>query len=126
MISAVSTDKAPQAVGPYSQAIRAGDLLFISGQLPIDPDTGAFNSPDAVAQAEQCLKNLKAIAESAGTSLLKTVKTTVLVVNLDEFAAINEVYAKYFGQPYPARACYQVSALPKGAKVEIEAVVALA
>ncbi|GMB80121.1 RidA family protein [Shinella zoogloeoides] len=126
MIQEIHTTDAPGAVGPFSQAIKVGDLLFVSGQLPIDPATGEFNSDDAVAQAEQCLKNLAAIAAAAGTSLANTVKTTVLLTDLGKFADINAVYAGFFSKPYPARACYEVSALPKGAKVEIEAVIALA
>jgi 2-iminobutanoate/2-iminopropanoate deaminase len=125
MIEQVSTTDAPGAVGPYSQAIKVGELLFVSGQLPIDPATGEFNSADAVAQAEQCLKNLAAIVKAAGTELSKTVKTTVLLTDLGDFAEVNRVYTGFFSTPYPARACYEVKALPKGAKVEIEAVVAL-
>ena len=126
MIQEIHTTDAPGAVGPFSQAIKVGDLLFVSGQLPIDPATGEFNSDDAVEQAGQCLKNLAAIAAAAGTSLASTVKTTVLLTDLGKFADINAVYAGFFSKPYPARACYEVSALPKGAKVEIEAVIALA
>jgi 2-iminobutanoate/2-iminopropanoate deaminase len=126
MIQEIHTTDAPGAVGPFSQAIKVGDLLFVSGQLPIDPATGAFNSDDAVAQAEQCLKNLAAIAAAAGISLASTVKTTVLLTDLGKFADINAVYAGFFSKPYPARACYEVNTLPKGAKVEIEAVIALA
>ncbi|MBB5537545.1 RidA family protein [Rhizobium giardinii] len=124
MIEQVSTIDAPGAVGPYSQAIKVGGLLFVSGQLPIDPATGEFNSADAVAQAEQCLKNLAVIARAAGTELSKTVKTTVLLTDLSDFSEVNRVYAGFFSPPYPARACYEVKALPKGAKVEIEAVIA--
>jgi len=126
MIQEIHTSDAPGAVGPFSQAIKVGDLLFVSGQLPIDPATGEFNSDDAVEQAGQCLKNLAAIAGAAGTSLASTVKTTVLLTDLGKFADINAVYAGFFSKPYPARACYEVSVLPKGAKVEIEAVIALA
>lgn len=125
MIEPVSTGDAPGAVGPYSQAIKVGDLLFVSGQLPIDPATGEFSSANAVEQADQCLKNLNAIARAAGIDLSKTVKTTVLLTDLGDFAEVNQVYARYFATPYPARACYEVKALPKGAKVEIEAVIAL-
>src|SRR5690606_32282088 len=109
----------------YSQAYRANGLLFVSGQLPIDPSTGAFNSEDPIQQMQQCLANIAAIAEAAGTSLSKTVKTTILLTDLSQFAEINEVYGKAFSEPYPARACYEVSALPKGAKVEVEAVILL-
>ena len=125
-LSAVTAADAPAAIGPYSQAIAVNGLLFVSGQLPIDPATGEFNSDDAVEQAGQCLENLAAIAAAAGTSLANTVKTTVLLTDLGKFAEINAVYAGFFSKPYPARACYEVSALPKGAKVEIEAVIALA
>ncbi|AIC29999.1 endoribonuclease L-PSP protein (plasmid) [Rhizobium etli bv. mimosae str. IE4771] len=125
MITAISTADAPGAVGPYSQAIKAGNLLFVSGQLPIDPASGEFNSDDAVKQAEQCLKNMAAIAKEAGTELSKTVKTTVLLTDLGDFAEVNRVYAQFFSEPFPARACYEVKALPKGAKVEIEAVIAV-
>lgn len=125
MIQEIHTNDAPGAVGPFSQAIKVGNLLFVSGQLPIDPATGEFNSEDAIAQADQCLKNLAAIAAAAGTSLANTVKTTVLLTDLGQFAEINKVYAGFFAKPYPARACYEVAALPKGAKVEIEAVIAI-
>ncbi|MDJ0933274.1 RidA family protein [Breoghania sp.] len=118
----VETSDAPAAVGPYAQAIRTGDLLFVSGQLPIDPATGEFAPGGAVEQARQSLKNLAAIAEAAGSDLSKCVKTTVLLTDLGSFGAINEEYAKFFTAPFPARACYEVSALPKGALVEIEAV----
>ncbi|MDQ0318606.1 2-iminobutanoate/2-iminopropanoate deaminase [Pararhizobium capsulatum DSM 1112] len=125
MLEEIDTTEAPGAVGPFSQAIRVGNLLFVSGQLPIDPATGEFNSDDAIAQADQCLKNLVAIAAAAGTTLANTVKTTVLLTDLGHFAGINEVYAGFFAKPYPARACFEVSKLPKGAKVEIEAVIAV-
>lgn len=120
----ILTDKAPAAIGPYSQAIRIGDLLFVSGQLPIDPATGAFVPGDAVAQMRQCLVNIAAIATAAGTDLTKTVKTTILLTDLGGFGAINEEYGRAFAAPFPARACYEVSALPKGAMVEVEAVIA--
>lgn len=126
MITEVNTAQAPAAIGPYSQAIKVGNLLFVSGQLPVDPATGEFNSDDAVAQAEQCLKNIAAIAKAAGADLSSTVKTTVLLTDLGQFAEINKVYAGFFSSPFPARATYEVKALPKGAKVEIEAVIALA
>lgn len=122
---AVKTERAPAAIGPYAQARRAGDLIFVSGQLPIDPATGAFNSGEAAQQAKQSLENIKAIAEAAGTGLARTVKTTIYLTDLSTFAAVNEVYASFFEAPYPARACVEVSALPKGAQVEIEAVIAI-
>jgi 2-iminobutanoate/2-iminopropanoate deaminase len=121
----IETAKAPAAIGPYSQAIAKDGFLFVSGQLPLDPSTGEVAGATAAQQVEQCLKNMSAIAEAAGTTLSKTVKTTVLLVDLGEFAAVNEVYSRFFGEPYPARACYQVVALPKGVRVEVEAVVAL-
>ncbi len=126
MMEAIATPEAPGAIGPFSQAIKMGDLLFVSGQLPIDPATGEFVSNDPVEQARQCLKNIAAIARAAGSGIEKTVKTTVLLTDLSNFADINNEYATFFQKPYPARACYQVSALPKGALVEIEAVIALA
>lgn len=125
-MEAIATPEAPGAIGPFSQAIKMGDLLFVSGQLPIDPATGEFVSNDPVEQARQCLKNIAAIARAAGSGIEKTVKTTVLLTDLSNFADINNEYATFFQKPYPARACYQVSALPKGALVEIEAVIALA
>ncbi|KZM49081.1 RidA family protein [Labrenzia sp. OB1] len=122
-MSPIDTPNAPAAIGPYSQAMRAGDLLFVSGQLPIDPATGEFASEDAVGQMRQCLKNIAAIAEAAGTDISKTVKTTILLTDLSGFAELNEEYGKAFQAPFPARACYEVAALPKGALVEIEAVI---
>lgn len=99
MIEQISTTDAPGAVGPYSQAIKVGDLLFVSGQLPIDPATSEFNSANAVEQAEQCLRNLQAIAKAAGTELSKTVKTTVLLTDLADFTDVNRVYASFFSTP---------------------------
>jgi 2-iminobutanoate/2-iminopropanoate deaminase len=119
----IDTPNAPAAIGPYSQAMRIGDLLFVSGQLPIDPATGEFASGEAVGQMRQCLNNIAAIAEAAGTDISRTVKTTILVTDLSGFAELNEEYGKAFQAPFPARACYEVSALPKGAMVEIEAVI---
>ena len=112
----VSTAAAPAAIGPYSQAVRTGSLLFVSGQLPIDPQTGEFAASDAVGQMRQCLANIAAIAKEAGSDISRTVKTTILLTDLGGFAA---------AEPYPARACYEVSALPKGALVEVEAVIEL-
>ncbi|MGF6641717.1 RidA family protein [Paraburkholderia sp. MM6662-R1] len=121
----IDTAQAPSAIGPYSQAIAKDGFLFVSGQLSLDPATGEIAGANAAQQIEQGLRNMSAIAAAAGTSLAKTVKTTVLLTDLGEFAAVNEVYGRFFSEPYPARACYQVVALPKGARVEVEAVIAL-
>lgn len=119
----VTSVNAPAAIGPYSQGIIAeGRLVFVSGQLPIDPATGALETGDAAAQTCQSMKNVAAILEAAGSSLSKVVKTTILTTDLADFGAINDAYAAFFGDVAPARACYQVAALPKGAKIEIEAV----
>lgn len=125
MTTVVSTPDAPAAIGPYSQARIVGDLLFVSGQLPIDPLSGAIVSDDPAAQMRQCLANVAAIARAAGAGLGQTVKTTILTTELSAFAAINEAYAAAFAEPYPARSTFEVSALPKGAKVEVEAVIDL-
>ena len=113
----ISTENAPAAVGPYSQAIAVNGLLFVSGQLPIDPKSGEFNSDNMIGQMEQCMANIQAIAIAAGTSIARTVKTTILLTDISQFAQINEVYGRFFTSPYPARACYEVSALPRGARV---------
>ena len=121
-IKSILTKDAPAAVGPYSQGIQAGDFIFVSGQLPVNPDTGAFPSDDIKVLAEQSMKNLSAILKEAGSSLDKIVKTTIYLKDLGDFAAVNEVYASFFKGTYPARSCFEVAALPKGAKVEIEAI----
>lgn len=122
----VATDRAPAAIGPYSQAVvGTSSFLFVSGQLPIDPATGAFISDDPVDQMKQCLRNLAAIAEAAGTKLSSVIKTTIFVTDLSVFAEINAAYAEAFSSPYPARSTVEVSALPKGAKVEVEAIIGL-
>lgn len=121
MGSIISTEKAPKAIGPYSQAVRAGNLLFISGQLPIDPASGDMPA-SAAAQTERSLKNLKAIVEAAGMTMADVVKVNVFMADLSEFATMNEVYGRYFSAPFPARAAVEVSRLPKDALVEIEAV----
>ena len=117
----VSTDKAPAAIGPYSQAIRAGDFLYVSGQIPVDPATGNIPA-EIAAQARQSLENLKAIVTEAGYSLADVVKTTVFAADIANFAAINEVYAEYFSKDAPARSFVAVKDLPKGVGLEIEAV----
>ena len=118
----VETKNAPAAIGPYSQAIISGGLVYASGQIPIDPATGAFPSEDIREQTRQYLENIRAILAEAGLGMDHVVKTTVLLADIADFAAMNEVYAKYFTAPYPARAAFQAAALPKGARVEIEAV----
>ena len=122
MKEAVSTVKAPAAIGPYSQAVRANGTVYVSGQIPIDPATGAFPSEDIREQTRQSLENIRAILTEAGLGMDHVVKTTVLLADIADFAAMNEVYAQYFTAPYPARAAFQAAALPKGARVEIEAV----
>lgn len=118
----VSTEAAPAAAGPYSQAIRTGELVFTAGQLGTDPATGAFAGDDVAAQAEQAIANLRAILEAAGSGLDRLVKVTVFLADIDEWAAVNEVYARAIPEPYPARSAFAVRDLPKGARVEIEAV----
>ncbi|MEH0022459.1 MAG: RidA family protein [Desulfobacter sp.] len=118
----ISTDKAPAAIGPYSQAVVTGNLLFTSGQLPIDPATGKIPEGPIEDRAHIVFKNLSAIAASAGTSLDKAVKTTVFLADIADFAAVNAVYADYFKEPFPARSAFQVAALPLGADLEVEAV----
>ena len=122
MKQVIHTDSAPAAIGPYSQAIQIGDLLFVSGQVPIDPSTGAIVEGDVKAQAQQSLNNLKAILNAAGTNMGAVVKTTVFLADMNDFAAMNEVYAQFFQEPFPARSAVQVARLPKDALVEIEAV----
>ncbi len=118
----INTDKAPAAIGPYSQGIVTGNLLFSSGQLPIDPKTGKLSEGSIEEQAHIALRNLKAIAEEAGASLDKAVKVTVFLADIANFQAVNGVYAEYFTEPFPARSAFQVAALPLGAALEIEAV----
>lgn len=118
----ISTDKAPAAIGPYSQAIKAGGLLFCSGQIPVDPATGVI--PEGVeAQAEQALTNVKNLIESAGSSIDNVVKTTVFIKNMEDFGTINGIYANYFTEPFPARSCVEVARLPKDVLLEVEAIV---
>ncbi len=124
-MTSISTELAPAAIGPYSQARRSVGLLFVSGQLPIDPSTGTFNSVEPAIQVTQCLQNIAAIASAAGTDIKRTVKTTVFLTDLKKFAAVNEAYSTFFVEPFPARACVEVSALPRGAAVEVEAIIEL-
>lgn len=118
----ISTGNAPAAIGPYSQGIEGGGAIYVSGQLPIDPKTGAFAGDDIKSQTKQSLENIKAILAEAGLTLDNVVKTTVLLENIADFGAMNEVYSTYFTGVCPARSAFQVVALPKGAKIEIEAV----
>ena len=120
----VSTNKAPAAIGPYSQAVKVGNLLFTSGQIPLNPETSEI--PEGVeAQAEQAFTNVKNLIEASGASIDNTVKTVVFIQNMDDFGKINEIYAKYFKEPYPARSCVEVAKLPKGVLLEVEAIVEL-
>jgi 2-iminobutanoate/2-iminopropanoate deaminase len=121
----VLTPAAPAAIGPYSQAVQAGDLLFVSGQIPLDPATGQLVSGDVRAQAERVLENLTAILDAAGCGTIDVVRTTIYLVDLANFATVNEVYARFFQAPYPARSTVQVAALPRGAEVEIDAIALL-
>jgi len=116
----IETKNAPGAIGPYSQAVKAGDTLYISGQIPINPQTGEFAGPDIKTQTEQVLKNIKAILNEAGADMSNVVKTTVLLKDMADFTTMNEIYATFFEGIYPARATYQVVALPKDALIEIE------
>ena len=118
----ISTKKAPSAIGPYSQAIQVGNLIYTSGQIPIDPATGAFIEGGIKEQTRQSLTNLKAILEEAGVTMSHVVKTTVFMADMGDFADMNTVYAEFFTEPYPARSAVAVKSLPKGAKVEIEVV----
>jgi len=121
----ISTDAAPAAIGPYSQAIVSGDLAFLSGQVPIDPKTGELVTGDIAVQTERVLDNLAAVLAAAGSGFDKVVKTTIYLVDLGDFQAVNATYAKRFSAAPPARATVQVSALPKGARVEIDAIARL-
>ena len=120
MKQAVSSPNAPKAIGPYSQAIRAGDLLFAAGQIPTDPATGTIVDGDVAAQTRRVFDNLAAVLAAADLSFANVVKTTVFLADMNDFAAVNEVYGKYFSEPYPARATVQVARLPKDVRVEID------
>lgn len=118
----IATKNAPAAVGPYSQAIDCGDTVYCSGQIPLDPQTGAVVEGGLEAQAHQMFRNVKAVLAEAGLALENVVKTTVFMTDLGQFGALNAIYAEYFAEPYPARSCVEVSALPKGVLVECEVV----
>ncbi|MBC2576061.1 RidA family protein [Peptostreptococcus canis] len=121
----IFTDKAPAAVGPYSQAIKVGNVVYCSGQIPLVPETGVLVEGDIKAQATQSLKNVKAVLAEAGADVTNVVKTTVYLVDMADFGAVNEVYADFFGDHKPARSCVAVKELPKGARVEVEVLVVL-
>lgn len=121
-MNAIHTDNAPAAIGPYSQAIEVDGFIYASGQLPVDPATGSFPDGGIKEQTHQSLTNVQSILKAAGTDLSHVVKTTVFLASMDDFAAMNEVYAEFFSQPYPARSAVAVKQLPKGALVEIEVV----
>ena len=121
----IHTDRAPAAIGPYSQAIRVGNTIYISGQIPVDPATGNIDAADIAGQTKQSLENIKAILEAAGVGMSSVVKTTVLLADINDFGAMNEVYKTYFAEPFPARAAFQAAKLPKDARVEIEAIAVL-
>ena len=118
----IQTEQAPQAIGPYSQAVKANGLVFVSGQIPIDPRTGQFVAGGIAEQTEQVLKNLAALLEASGSSLAQVLKTTVFLADMEEFAAMNEIYGRFFTEEPPARATVQAARLPRDARVEIEAI----
>ena len=123
-MKAISTEKAPAAIGPYSQAIESNGMVFVSGQLPIDPETGVFASSDIMGQTRQSRTNMRNILESEGLYLSNVVKTTVFLSDMNNFAAMNEVYSSFFSSPFPARSAVAVKTLPKDALVEIECIAA--
>lgn len=120
MKTEIKTSNAPQAIGPYSQAIVVGNMLYASGQIPINPASGNIETTDIKAQAHQVLKNIGAVLSAADLKYSDVVKTTVFLTDLNDFGTVNEIYGEYFTEPYPARSCVQVAALPKNAKIEIE------
>lgn len=122
MIKEINSNQAPAAIGPYSQATETNGIIFISGQLPLNGNTGEFIGSDIESQTKQSLDNVKWILEEAGLSMSNVVKTVILLEDINDFAKVNEIYATYFEKPYPARASYEVSKLPKGALIEIEAI----
>ncbi len=124
MSQRIATEKAPSAIGPYSQGMVCGNLLFTSGQIPVDPVTKAVPI-DIESQARQSLENVKAVVEAGGSSMARVVKTIVFLADMGDFASVNQVYSCYFAEPFPARSCVQVAALPLGVRVEIEAVAEL-
>ena len=123
--TAIFTDKAPRAIGPYSQAVRAGNTVYLSGQIALDPGSGEMVTGGIEAEARRVFDNLKAVAEAAGTGLAQVVKLNIYLLDLGDFARINEIMAEYFQEPYPARATLAVAALPRGARIEVDAVMAV-
>ncbi|NIS67997.1 MAG: reactive intermediate/imine deaminase [Proteobacteria bacterium] len=119
---AISTDKAPQAIGPYSQGIQVGEFLFLSGQIPLDPSTGEMVREDIQGQTRRVMENLKAVLESQGLTMESVVKTTIFLTDMGNFAKVNEIYGGYFSENPPARSTVQVSSLPRGVAIEIEAI----
>lgn len=124
--TSVFTDQAPKAIGPYSQAVRAGNTVYLSGQIPLDPKTGELVKADIATETRRVFDNLKAVASTAGDGLQDVVRVTIYLVDLGDFAKVNEVMAEYFKEPYPARVTIGVAALPRGARVEIDAVMVVA
>ncbi|MFC7061704.1 RidA family protein [Halobacillus seohaensis] len=122
MFKPIATDKAPAAIGPYSQAADVGNLIFISGQIPLDPNTMEFVSDDVKEQTHQVMKNLGAILQETGLTYKNIAKASIFLDSMEDFAVVNEIYSSYLSEPYPARAAVEVGKLPKGAKVEIEAI----
>lgn len=122
MLRTIQTSNAPEAIGPYSQAVRTGNLVFVSGQIPLDPESGQIKAVDITGQTTQVMENIKAILEAEGLSFRNVAKTTIYLTDLSDFGRVNEIYAGYFEDSPPARSTVQVSGLPKGAKVEIEAI----
>jgi len=125
MKTAISSPRAPKAIGPYSAAVRAGQLLFVSGQIPLDPATGQMVDGDVSAQTKRVMENLAAVLEASGASFGDVVRTTIFLADMNDFAKVNEVYGSYFREPFPARATVQVARLPRDARVEIDAVASL-
>lgn len=122
MIETIATEHAPQALGPYSQALRAGGFIYCSGQIPLNPATGTVDATTIEGQTRQAIENLRHVLEAGGSSLAKVVKTTVFIKDMNDFAALNAVYAELFGETRPARSCVEVARLPKDVKVEIECI----
>ena len=125
-IQTVKTDRAPAAIGPYSQAVVAGGVLYASGQIPLDPQTGETVDGGISAQTTQVLENLKAVVEAAGAHMSDVVKVTIYLVDMTQFSVVNEIYATYFSAPFPARACVEVSRLPRGVEIEMDAIARIA